>query len=212
MKGEQSVMSIEALDLLCKIPSLSTTQFPRGGAYDVNTNVWICHEFATILAEDCAEQNALFQGFALSALAAGALHRRQLEDNRAGHIWPLRWLQRPAGEELVTFCRQHPDAATPYSCLNDAYTIAPYSAFYRQALAKVVQGLDALLACSAPSAKAQTAYLTALKQAYTYDLARRSDVEPMGEADAAWVAIRPMYTICSCLSSPKITRKTPALF
>ena len=182
-------LSIEALARLRRIPTLNRTQFPRGGAYDPDTNVWICNEFAEIVAETGPEQTALWQGFALTAFAAGALHRRQLQDNQAGHIWPTQWIQEKNGNEIVAFCHAHPEAATPYTCLNDAYQITPYSAFYQQELSNIVLGLDALLQCGARSAMQQAPYLAALKEAYTFDPNRRSDLALMNRADEAWVEI-----------------------
>ncbi len=182
-------MSREALARLQQMPTLSTTQFPRGGAYDPATNVWICNEFAAIIAEGGPEERALWEGFARTALAAGALHRRQLQDNQAGHIWPTQWIQEQNGNEIVAFCTAHPEAATPYACLNDAYQIAPYSAFYQQELSNVVLGLNALRHCGAQSAMQQAPYLTALQAAFTFDPARRSDLPLMNRADEAWVAI-----------------------
>jgi len=182
-------LSIEALAHLRQIPTRPTTQFPRGGAYDPATNVWICNEFEEIITEAGAEERSLWQGCALTALAAGALHRRQLQDNAAGRVWPAQWIREKNGKEIVAFCRAHPDAATPYACLNDAYHIAPYSTFYQQELSGVVRGLNALLHCGATSAMQQAPYLAALKEAYTVDPTRRSDLAWMNRADEAWVAI-----------------------
>ncbi len=178
-----------ALASLLQIPQAPAALFPRGGAYDPARNVWICHEFAELIAESSPEQRDLFERFAELALAAGQVHRQQILDSQAGKIWPQRWIDEQNGAALIDFSTAHPTAALPYACLNDRLEVTPFSVAYRHSLAPVRQGIEAVLASPAPSAVQQAPYLHALHAAYTHDPARQSDLAWMNRADAQWVDI-----------------------
>lgn len=180
-------MTSEALQQLLQIPDAPGALFPRGGAYDPALNVWVCHGFRELVATSSREDRHLWEALAALALAAGALHRQQIADSKAGKVWPQRWIEQKAGEQLVAFCQQQPTAATPYVCLNDKAEITPYSIAYREPLAKLTAGLALALACQAPSAQVQQPYLQALQRAYAYDPDRPSDLDYMNAADVAWV-------------------------
>lgn len=192
-------MTNDALQRLLHLPEAAGVVFPRGGAYDPALNVWVCHAFQQLIAESTAEQIELFAAFATIALAAGALHQQQIADSKAGNLWPQRWIEEKAGDQLVAYCQRYPAAATPYACVNDRAVVTPYSIAYREPLARITAGIERALACSDPSAQQQRAYLAALAAAYAYDPERQSDVAQMDQADCAWVEIPgdvPLLLLC----------------
>lgn len=197
-------MTSDALRQLLQIPDAPGVLFPRGGAYDPALNVWVCHEFRELVVTSSAEERRLFEAFAALAIAAGALHRQQILDSKAGKVWPQSWIEQKAGEQLVAFCQEHPTAATPYVCLHDNGEITPYSIAYREPLAQLTAALALALACQAPSAQQQRPYLQALQAAYRYEPARLSDLDYMNAADVAWVEIPgdvPLLLMCEFTES-----------
>ena len=197
-------MTNDALRQLLQIPDAPGVLFPRGGAYNPALNVWVCHEFRDLVAASSPEQIALWEALATLAIAAGALHRQQILDSKAGKLWPQSWIEQKAGNQLVTFCQQHPEAATPYVCLTDQQEILPYSIAYRDFLAQLTTGLDLALGCPDPSAQQQRAYLQALRTAYQDDPQRSSDLDFMNTADMAWVEIPgevPLLLLCEFTES-----------
>lgn len=197
-------MTNDALRQLLQIPDAPGVLFPRGGTYNPALNVWVCHEFRDLVATSPPEQIALWEAVATLAIAAGALHRQQILDSKAGKLWPQSWIEQKAGNQLVTFCQQHPEAATPYVCLTDQQEILPYSIAYRDFLAQLTTGLDLALGCPDPSAQQQRAYLQALRTAYQDDPQRSSDLDFMNTADMAWVEIPgevPLLLLCEFTES-----------
>lgn len=197
-------MTSDALQQLLHIPDAPGALFPRGGAYDPALNVWVCHEFRELVAASSPEQMAMWDAFAVLAIAAGALHRQQIQDSKAGNIWPQSWIEQQAGEQLVAFCQEHPTAATPYACVTNEERVLPYSIAYREPLAQLTAGLELALACHTPSAQLQRTYLQALKAAYHDDPNRQSDLDLMNQADVAWVEIPgdvPLLLMCEFTES-----------
>ena len=197
-------MTSDALRQLLQIPDAPGVLLPRGGAYDPALNVWVCHEFRDLVAASSPEQIALWEAFADLAIAAGALHRQQILDSKAGNIWPQGWIEQQAGAQLVAFCQENPTAATPYACVTNNKNILPYSTAYRKPLAKLTAGLELAAACQDASAQQQQPYLQALKTAYRYEPNRASDLDHMNAADVAWVEIPgdvPLLLMCEFTES-----------
>lgn len=176
-----------ALHTLLSIPEQPDTVATRGGHYAPDHNVWIAADFAAQVAAMLPEDRTLTADYADLALAAGALHRRQIADARNGRLWPQAWLDAKDGDALIAFCRANPNAASPYSTVATTGQVVPFSHAYHPQLHEVRQALARAVQRAAPSARQQAAYLHALLAAYTYDPQRAADQPLMDAADVAWV-------------------------
>lgn len=170
-----------------KIPFDSESIRTRGGFYSPGLNTWVADGFNEYLQNASESHTQLLDAYAEMALLAGKIHKAQLADNGRGRIWPAGWIENRSGQELVEFCRKHPHAATPYSCVTDRGEIIPFSKAYAEFLHPFCAGIERALASGDPSAGKQADYLRALQAAFTFQNDRQSDLEAMGVADTAWV-------------------------
>jgi hypothetical protein len=178
------------LDRLVGIPNREGALRTRGGVYDPALNVWVADGFVAEVEQSSSSRRSFLDAMAALAVAAGALHLRQLNDAICGRIWPSEWLQKNAGERVVTFCRQFPQAASAYAS-NDLENkrVVPYTHRYQAELTSVVDAIRHLLATGGQDAAPLAPYLTQLQRAFRFDAARQTDLEAMGQADIGWLEI-----------------------
>src|SRR5215204_2266455 len=126
------------LETLLGIPRLESAISTRGGVYDPSLNVWIADGLPKIVEESSGETRRFLNAMAGIALAAGKVHLRQLADAKAGRVWPLEWLNEDGGADVIAFCTAHPEAASPYACIErEEQRAIPYSQRYESKLEAV---------------------------------------------------------------------------
>jgi hypothetical protein len=177
------------LTTLLEIPHRPGAMPTRGGIYDPEHNVWISHEFPELAAAASPGLRRRLDGWAELALAAGALHKQQLADAKAGRVWPLRWIEARDGDAVVRFCRAQPAAASPYACVQEDGEVLTYTHAYRRELAVVRRALARLVALEGEQTPSSAPYFAALYEAFAYDAARASDLEAMAAVDLAWLEL-----------------------
>jgi hypothetical protein len=178
------------IDELLMIPQGKNALVTRGGTYAPASNVWIADGLAGVVAESSPVTRRFLNALAGVARAAGRVHLQQLSDAKAGRIWPSAWLHSGAGAEVVAFCQAHPEAASPYACVEFEWQRAiPYSHRYRAELAAISDAMDEVLAVGGNAVTPLIPYLTKLQDAFRYDAWRGSDIEAMGQADIGWLEI-----------------------
>lgn len=177
------------LQTLQNIPSRPDTIRTRGGFYSPDLNVWVPYDLDAFLRGQKKTQLDLLDAFARMALAAGEVHRAQIEDARVGRIWPAEWIRDADGDSLVAFCREHPEAGHPYTCVRDTGEIIPYSLAYQEALTDLRLGIEQALQVEDESLQKQEGYLRALVEAFSPRSDQVSDLEKMDIVDTKWVGI-----------------------
>lgn len=178
------------LQRLLEIPQAVDALSTRGGTYDPALNVWIADGFPQVVTESSPSTRRFLEALAPLAAAAGKLHLQQLADAKRGRVWPQAWQHRGAGAEVVAFCQAHPEATSPYACIDLAAGGAmPYTHRYREELERVGQAISGLLALGGDDVAPLMPYLTQLQRAFGFEAGRTSDLEAMAQADIAWLDV-----------------------
>jgi hypothetical protein len=178
------------LATLLELSAREDTVVTRGGLYNPELNVWIADGFAEMAAQSSPATRQVLDALAALALAAGKLHRQQLNDANSGKIWPSVWQHAEGSEEALRFCSTHPESASPYVCIDQDHGGAiPYTHAYQAELKMVSEALDNILALGGDDVQPLRPYLEALRQAFAYEPGRVSELEAMGQADVAWLEI-----------------------
>jgi hypothetical protein len=178
------------LDELLAIPQGKNALVTRGGVYDPALNVWIADGLPALVEGSAPAMRQFLEALAGLAMAAGKLHLQQLHDAKAGHIWPASWLHDAGGAEVVAFCQAHPEAASPYACIELAQNRGvPYTHRYQAELGAVSDEVGKLLALGGVDVGPLTPYLLQLRESFRFEDGRVSDLEAMGHVDIAWLEI-----------------------
>lgn len=177
------------LNTILHIPQRPDTIQTRGGYYSPDLNVWVPEDLDAFVLSLKKTQLDLLDAFARMALEAGTVHRAQIEDARAGRVWPAEWIRDADGGSLVAYCRDHPEAGHPYTCIHDTGEIIPYSQAYQEPLARLCLGIEQALQVTDESVQKQEGYLRALIEAFRPRSNQVSDLEKMDIVDTEWVGI-----------------------
>lgn len=177
------------LQILQEIPNRPDTIRTRGGFYSPDLNVWVPEDLDAFVLHQEATQVELLDAFARMALEAGKIHRAQIEDARTGRVWPAEWIKDADGNSLVAFCREHPEAGHPYTCVRATGEIIPYSQSYQEPLTRLCLGIEQALQVMDESVQKQEGYLRALIEAFRPRLNQVTDLEKMDIVDTEWVGI-----------------------
>lgn len=177
------------IHILQDIPNRPDTIRTRGGFYSPDLNVWVPEDLDAFVQSRSKTQLELLDAFARMAVEAGALHRVQIEDAKEGRIWPAEWIQNSDGGSLVAFCREHPEAGHPYTCVRATGEVIPYSQAYSEMLDRLCQGIEQALLVADESIQKQAGYLRALIEAFRPRSDQVSDLEKMDIVDTEWVGI-----------------------
>lgn len=182
---------ISALQQLISIVGDPAATFSRGGYYHPHKNIWVPETLAQMVQAEPPEYQFLLDAFAQAALAAGQVHRRQMDDAHAGRVWPQAWVEQGDSAALQAAVQAVPAVASHYTVVQlDATGRAraiPFSRYYADELGPVVQTLKQIEQAG-PAAEPLRAYVQALRRAFTPD-DRPDDAPLLLEANRAWVRI-----------------------
>ena len=184
-----SIHKDQFLQILLDIPNRPNTVRTRGGFYSPDLNVWVMEDLIAFLQDQKKTQLDLLDAFAQMAVAAGGVHHAQIEDARAGRVWPAEWIRDADGGRLVAFCREHLEAGYPYTCVQSTGEIIPYSQAYHEPLTRLCLAIGQALQVADESLQKQEGYLRALVDAFSLRSNQISDLEKMDVVDTEWVRI-----------------------
>lgn len=182
---------VSALQQLISIVGDPAATFSRGGYYHPHRNIWVPEALAQMVQAEPPEHQSLLAACAQAALAAGQLHRRQIDDVCAGRIWPQAWVEQGDSAALQAAVQARPAVASHYTVVqraeNGQVCAIPFSRYYADELATVVRALK-LVERAGAAAEPLRAYIQALRRAFT-PTERQDDAPLLLEANRAWVKI-----------------------
>ncbi len=165
--------------------------FSRGGYYHPTKNIWVPETLAEMVAGEPPEYQPLLEVLADVALAAGQLHRRQIDDAHNGRLWPQAWIERRDGAALRAALQAVPAVGSHYTVVQlDAegrVHTQPFSRYYADLLKPLRRALSRVERAG-PAATPLRPYLQALQRAMTPG-EREDDAPLFLEANRAWVKI-----------------------